>query len=55
MYPDRFTFMPNAHRGDEYREELGPVHKVLAAVLSVAIAGTTVFAVAMPFALLHIR
>jgi hypothetical protein len=55
MFPDRFTFVPNAHRGDEYREELRPVHKVLAAVLSVAIAVTMGFAVAMPFALLHIR
>ncbi len=53
MFPDRFTFVPN--RSEDYREELGPVHKVLAAVLSVVIAGTTVFAVAMPFALLHLR
>ena len=55
MYPDRFTFLPNAHRGEEYREDLGTLARVLAAVLSVAIASTTVFAVAMPFALLHIR
>ena len=55
MFPDRFTFVPSAHRGEEAQGELGTVHKVVAALISVAIAGVTVFAVAMPFALLHLR
>jgi hypothetical protein len=40
---------------DEAGEEVGAVEKLLAVLASVAIAGAAAFAVAMPFALLHLR
>jgi len=40
---------------DESGEEIGAWQKILAVVLSVAIAGSTVLVVAMPFALLHLK
>ena len=40
---------------DEPGEEIGVLGRVVAMLVSVAIAGSTIFAVAMPFALLHLR
>jgi len=40
---------------DESGEETGAVQKLLVVLLSLVIFGSTAFAVAMPFALLHLR
>ena len=42
-------------RANESGEEIGAVHRLLAAVLSLVIAGGTILVAAMPFALLHLR
>lgn len=57
MIGETFTLLRSNGRGcaSEPEDELGTVHRLVALVLSVVIAGSTVFAVSMPFALLHLR
>jgi len=44
------------HRwADESGEQIGAIQKLVVVLASLVIAGSTAFAVAMPFALLHLR
>ena len=59
MFSESSTFLHNRvadhRRANESGEELGAVHKFVAVVLSLVIAGGIVLVAAMPFALLHLR
>lgn len=52
-----FLHNPAADRRctNDGEEQIDTVHRLLAVALSLVIAGGTAFAVAMPFALLHLR